>query len=105
MVDIGDLKKKGKEVVGDVEKKGKEVEGEIIKQKKIAEGEVTKQKKIAEGEAKSKQQRININYLIQLLIAKGSVRYVVLIDSRDGACAFTDFFIAVADVEGKKIWD
>jgi len=27
MVDIGDLKKKGKEVVGDVEKKKKEIEG------------------------------------------------------------------------------
>jgi hypothetical protein len=51
MVDIGDLKKKGKEVVGDVEKKGKEIEGETIKQKKITEGEIIKQKKITEGEA------------------------------------------------------
>jgi len=45
MVDIGDLKKKGKEVVGDVEKKKKEIEGEVIKQKKIAEGEEEKRRR------------------------------------------------------------
>ena len=45
MVDIGDLKKKGKEVVGDVEKKKKEIEGEVIKQKKIAEGEAEKRRR------------------------------------------------------------
>ncbi|MGZ4916601.1 MAG: hypothetical protein ACXV45_08110 [Halobacteriota archaeon] len=45
MVDMGDIKEKGKEVVGDVKKKEKEAEGEAIKQKKIAEGEREKRRR------------------------------------------------------------
>ena len=53
MVDTGDLKKKGKEVVGDVEKKKKDIEGEVIKQKKIAEGEADKQSEQEEVDTNS----------------------------------------------------
>ncbi len=45
MVDIGDIKEKGKELTGDVKKKKKEVEGEAIKQQKIAEGEREKRRR------------------------------------------------------------
>ncbi|MGZ4906915.1 MAG: hypothetical protein ACXV3U_07745 [Halobacteriota archaeon] len=45
MVDTGDIKEKGKELVGEVKKKKSEAEGEVIKQKKIAEGEREKRRR------------------------------------------------------------
>ncbi len=45
MVDVGDIKEKGKELEGDIKKKKRELEGESIKQKKIAEGEREKRRR------------------------------------------------------------